>query len=376
MKLRVLACGIPLFLVRSLSAQIFIGLGPAPGQSSSVALDLSMSGQVVVGGVGTIGLGDGWRWSQATGFESIGLPCSVRSVSDDGNVVAGNAQFTAGLAGFRWTTGIPTALPNLRGSSRPAPAISGDGLTVVGTNDASDGGVRWRADTGSVLLPESSPQPFPIIGTANPVFPLSTNTDGSIIVGSAYAFVQFNPPPADSQRANVPFRWTSAGGTQLIRPGGQLLTGAAYDMSSDGRYVLVSGTIFPQNNPPSTQLRWDSATDTYIVLTGLPGNVGNGFKISGDGHAVITSNFIWVEGVGTRTLTQVLTDAGCNFGGWTNLVTSGIDFNATHLCGYGTNPTGQTEAWYATIPAPTGVTLGAVGMMAISTSRRRRSVWG
>ncbi len=85
---------------------------------------------------------------------------------------------------------------------------------------------------------------------------------------------------------------------------------------------------------------------------------------------MVYRHLFWTETTGEVALTTVLTNAGCNFSGWSSVFATDISFDGRALCGYGTNPTGQTEAWYATIPAPSSV--GAILMLSIAHARRRR----
>ena len=53
-----------------------------------------------------------------------------------------------------------------------------------------------------------------------------------------------------------------------------------------------------------------------------------------------------------------LTDAGCNFSGWSLTAATGISFDGLTLCGEGVDPQGLREAWIATVPSPAGAGLG------------------
>ena len=74
--------------------------------------------------------------------------------------------------------------------------------------------------------------------------------------------------------------------------------------------------------------------------------------LSGDGNTIVSLDKVWNVNTGTQDLTALLTSAGCNFSGWTGLIATGIDFDGNTLCGYGTDPDGLTQAWYATVPEP------------------------
>ncbi|GEM_PF-1393429 len=76
---------------------------------------------------------------------------------------------------------------------------------------------------------------------------------------------------------------------------------------------------------------------------------------------------------GLQRIENVLTDAGCNFTGCTNLLTTDTSSNGLTLCGYGTNPAGRTEAWYATIPAPSSAALLGLCSLAFTQRRARQS---
>lgn len=96
-------------------------------------------------------------------------------------------------------------------------------------------------------------------------------------------------------------------------------------------------------------------------------------KIAGDGSAIIFCGVSdWSQSRGVLPITQVLSEAGCDFSGWTITEVTGISFDGKTLCGNGLNPQGQREAWHATVPSPGAgglLVLGALG--AIRGGRRR-----
>jgi len=351
-------------------AQSFTGIGFGAGQTQSIAVDLSMDGGTVVGNSPSGSSARSFVWRPGQGMTTFDYLSAASSVSADGLAFAGGAAFPGSVAAARWVGTNVEQVPNLAGSLPPAPAISGDGATVVGTSDENEHAMRWRADTGTVQLPDCNPESLPVTFAGNPAFAMGVNGDGNVVVGSAFAFVSFPQQNPSIQRVNTPFRWTPSGGTSIIRPGGQVFLGAAYDTSADGNWVILQGNIYPDNNTFGEIYRYNALTNLAEELPAMSTTTAYPYRLSGNGLAAITGTRMWTEGAGTRTIGQVLTDAGCTFTGWTNLVATGIDFGATHLCGYGTNPMGQTEAWYATIPAPGA---GAVcAFLALAASRRRR----
>jgi hypothetical protein len=191
----------------------------------------------------------------------------------------------------------------------------------------------------------------------------AVSADGSVIVGPASALYQANPPLGTI----TPFRWTQSTGAVGILNNGQIynpLAGAgATSVSDDGvRIAGYSG---------SSAWLW-TASAGYQTIVPNPPVIGGTFNptLSGDGNTLVYREFIWTQSSGTQLLTSVLTSAGCDFTGWTNLRVIDTSFNGLTLCGYGTNPQGQTEAWYATIPGPSS-TAALLALTGIATARRR-----
>jgi hypothetical protein len=81
-----------------------------------------------------------------------------------------------------------------------------------------------------------------------------------------------------------------------------------------------------------------------------------------------TEAFIWDSTNGVRLLEDVLVnDLGLDLGGFTRLVHAfGISDDGLTIVGQGTNASGNTEGWIATIPEPTTLALllfGGIGAL-------------
>jgi hypothetical protein len=182
--------------------------------ANHVAQEVSADGSVVVGGVN--GGGQAFRWTEAGGFAFLGAGVAW-GVSGDGDAIAINNN--GGIS--RWTpaTGA-VGLPISGAFSGAAPAISRDGSTVVCGNQ------RWNSLTGTTSFPLPA-------GFATGSF--STNdvsNDGSVVTGG----FGYGTP------LSQPFRWTAAGGTQLLGhiPGGAP-NSAGTVISGDGSQIAGMG---------------------------------------------------------------------------------------------------------------------------------------
>jgi uncharacterized membrane protein len=178
------------------------------------------------------------RWN-AGAIDHFGLPTGLsgvaRDVSDDGGSVVGFADYGADLGGFLWTSS--SGLQLLPGVNRQAfrpTAISRDGVTVVG-NAASGGGsyvgVKWRAQTGAVLLagPTASDASYD-------VEPLDVTVDGSVI-GTLQRVL------ADGTPISHAVKWTPDNRIVNLSPSG--LDGAQlYAMNADGSVILSNFGIW------------------------------------------------------------------------------------------------------------------------------------
>jgi hypothetical protein len=71
-----------------------------------------------------------------------------------------------------------------------------------------------------------------------------------------------------------------------------------------------------------------------------------------------------------RSVYDVLTGLGIDLTGWTLESCSGISDDGLTLVGNGINPSGQTEAWIATIPEPTTICLLGFGGFWLLRKRR------
>ncbi len=308
-----------------------------------------------------------WRWTNSTGLQTLGpAPAGftlnpTSDVSGDGSIVVGYMNDGSDSRAFRWTqsTGIEV-VPGIGGAY--GPFLSRDGTTIVGkTVGTSLSARRWTQATGAQPLGPLTGLP---LGNGSALIGYGVSADGSVVVGTGEAVYQNSPTLTTA----VPFRWTQATGSVGILNNGQFYNpqdgAGASSVSADGAVIVgYSG---------SSAWRWTAGSGFQTIVNPPP--IAGSFlpSISGNGLTVVYREFIWTQTGGAQQLTDALTAAGCTFTGWTGLRVIDTSSDGRSLCGYGTNPTGQREAWYATIPAP-GVPVLLAASGAVANRRRRRS---
>jgi probable HAF family extracellular repeat protein len=341
-------------------AASFQGLGFLPGSSDygqSQASGVSADGSVVVGDSSGANGREAFRWTQATGMVGLGdlsggeFRSTALGVSADGSIVVGeSASANGGAEAFRWTqaTGM-VGLGDLPGGEfgSSASGVSADGSVVVGFGFSSDvaplpfEAFLWTQATGMVGLGNLAGGTF---GGANGV-----SANGSVVVGSSSNGNPFTP-------RTEAFRWTQATGMVGLGdlPGGSFFSSAT-GVSGDGSVIVGVGAGVGSREA----FRWTQATG-MVGLGDLAGGSFNSIAtgVSGDGSVVVgignagnsstNRTFIWNSSQGMRNLQEVLTnDYGLNLTGWTLSEPTGISADGLSIVGWGTNPSGQTEAWFA-----------------------------
>ena len=328
----------------------------------------------------------GWSQSNRAFFQGLGdLPGGIISsqaldVSNDGLVVVGISNSANGSEAFRWKDGILTGLGSLAGGAAfhsSATATNADGSIVVGFSkegpDSSITGFRWTEPTGMVN-----------IGGRDC---LDISLDGNVIVGSIYHAFTCNEIefPAGSQAAV----WVGGSGAIGLSMLQDADTSTAACVSGNGSLIGGGCSFDVCNRFNSTPVTWSGGS---IGLAGAPnGGIG---EISPDGIAIAGisagAGFIRINGItttlpgsmvayavsygglraagttltapqtamiwdatnGTRNLKTVLeTDFGLDLTGWTLGQARGISGDGSVIVGYGTNPSGQQEAWMAHVPS-------------------------
>jgi probable HAF family extracellular repeat protein len=236
------------------------------------------------------------------------------AVSQDGQVIVGDVESSAGLQAFRWTsaTGM-VGIGDLPGGTFQsfARGISGDGSTIVGVGtDASlSQATRW------------TPSGIQGLGTIFGTGSSSANAasyDGSVVVG------------VDESSGTRAFRWTAASGmVDIGRPAGANYA-AAEDVSDDGS-----------------------------IVTGFSGISGSNVE-----HA-----FVSINGATPRTLEDLIQNGyHLPITGWT-LTDALVNSDGTVYAGIGINPNGNTEGWIFVVPEPGA--MGCVMCLAFILGRRK-----
>lgn len=339
----------------------FQGLGFLPGGNMSQPDGISGDGSTVVG-FGTssnASFAEAFYWTQQTGMIGLGdLPgggfvSQAHGTSADGTVIVGGSDpgFPSYEA-FRWTA--TDGLVGLAGDDPPTEAfgVSADGSVVAGiiSEINAEQAFRWTEETGIVgigFLP----------GGGNFSWAQRVSDDASTIVGFS-----------DSSNGQRAFRWTEDDGMTDL---GTLGAGSeAYDVSGDGSVIvgLSSGQAF----------RWTEA-DGMVGLEFAPGGFTSAaFGVSADGSTIVGGGSfgpgpgratIWDEANGMQRLDQMLIDFGLNLDGWTLTRATDVSADGLTIIGTGMNPSGQSEAWIATVPEPG--TLFLIGFAGLLLRRRR-----
>lgn len=326
----------------------FESLGDLPGGDiASTAADISADGKTIVGGSKSTNSGTTWeafKWTKETGLVGLGdVPGGIffsfgNAVSADGQVVVGNSSYNVSGTGennhaFRWTSGSGIIdLGDLPGGANYSSAngVSDDGTSIIGGSSATDGNstFRWRSGTGMVELPG--------IGGRDASF------DGSVVIGE--------------NSGGPGFRWTQGTGAVTIGslngPSGQ---SEPLKITPDG--LIIVGQSSSPSGPQA--FRWTSGVG-MIGLGDLPGGIfsSRALDVSADGSVVVgysdtgsgNEAFIWDSVNGMQRLADVLAVGGVDLTGWTLIDATGISDDGLIVVGTGTNPSGNTEAFKASLP--------------------------
>ena len=351
-----LLLGLIALLLPSESARaqpVFVGLGDlSGGATNSSANAVSSDGTVVTGSSAVTAGTEAYRWTSGPGIESLGIlgvPGSPNSIahgaSADGAVVVGASQSASGYQAFRWTSaGGMIALGDLAGGSfySEAYGVSADGSIVVGAGTSGSGSEAFLWTSGGAMVGLGDLAGGGFFSSASGV-----SADGSVVVGNSENAVDTHA-----------FRWTSGGGMVNL---GDLAGGfdysEAYGVSADGSTVVGAS----DSTSGAEAFRWTSGTG-MVGLGQLAGGVfgSEATAVSGDGSTVVGSSdsasgyqpFIWDASNGMRELATVLSDLGLDLTGWTLTSVADISADGFVIVGTGTNPSGFSEAWIASLGPP------------------------
>ncbi|MBX9792466.1 MAG: PEP-CTERM sorting domain-containing protein [Pirellulales bacterium] len=369
----------------------FQGLGDLPGGGfGSYAYGVSADGSVVVGFGSSASASEAFRWTSDGGVGQVnmvglgdlpggGFGSRASDVSADGSVVVGSRQSTSGTEAFRWTSGEGmVGLGDLPGGIfySQAAGVSADGSVVVGFGSSASASEAFRWTSGGGAGQGTMVGLGDLPGGIFSSYANGVSADGSVVVGYGLS--------ASGYEA---FRWTSGGGAgQGTMVGLGDLPGGIFDsyangVSADGSVVVGRG-----NSASGFEaFRWTSGGG-LVGLGDLPGGTFYSYAngVSADGAVVVGSStsasgyeaFRWTSGGGLVSLRELLVNQGVtNVTGWTLTQATAVSADGRTIVGRGINPDGNGEAWIATVPEPSTITLAASGLACaclIAASRRRR----
>lgn len=349
----VISSTLSLLLAFDASPATFHGLGTLPSGNSSFAYAASADGSVVVGNSTYGGFGTApFRWTEKTGMVTL-TPSQTNSygtafgVSADGNIIVGTAVNNDAnwFGAFVWRneTGIQPLPINDNGYAN-ARGVSGDGSVIVG---------EWEPDqtAGGSVVPcvwWNTNGPFTFFDTEPSYLNEATTVsdNGTAIAGSS---------------GTNAFFWTTNDGLFLITDQtGSLQYVNGWTMSRNAQFV--GGAAYVSAAGQWGMFRWTKNAGIQI-LGWAPGDTSSEvLSISNDGNTAIGATeddqnntgtgiaLIWRPEWGVRHLQDVLTnDYGLVLTGWHLVGARGVSVDGTVIVGNGINPSGNMEAFIATI---------------------------
>jgi probable HAF family extracellular repeat protein len=310
----------------------FQGLGQLGSGIQSYAFGVSGDGKVVVGwSLQETGAKRAWRWTPATGMQDLGDlgggSAEAYAATADGSLVVGYSWDNSpglGHHGFRWSATGMEALPTAYGFD-----VSADGKVVVG-------GAVWKEGVGLISPLGECCQ-----------FAHGVSPDGGTITGWTST--------AKGIRA---FHWTAATGVRAL--------GTLGGSESDGEEVSANGVVVGQARDKGEfwrAFRW-TASSGMQDLGSLGGPMARAFGVSDNasvivGRALTSSSsasenaFRWTTKKKMQNLKRELLDAGVTaVQNWTLTTASDVSADGAVNVGFGRNPSGQWEAFRATLPVP------------------------
>lgn len=371
------------------SAGPVVGLGELSGfppnwPFRSAAHAVSDDGQVVVGQAhSTEGL-EAFRWTRQTGMVGLGdhpdgdFGSTASGLSADGSIVIG--QVTTGasqqLQSYRWTesTGFQLLGVLAEDVSLPfsrATGISADGTIIAGTSRTLLGNEPfiYSESTGLTGLGTNG-----VINSSSGATDISS--DGSVIVGSLLS------PITNRSEA---FRWTESGGIEgLGTLEGGTTGSSATAISGNGKVIVGNSSVAASSNEV---FYWTEATgmqslgrfpgtDEFIFVhdTNYDGSIivgAIGSSPYGGRDAVV-----WDPERGFRDLNDILLlDYGVDLEGWHLEEANGVSADGQWIVGMGINPAGFREAFLVNVPEPSSLviwTIGAAVMTGAHLAHRKR----
>jgi probable HAF family extracellular repeat protein len=333
-------------------------LGVYGNYTTTRAMGVSDDGNVVIGNAN--GSNAGFRWTMTSGFTNLGFQV-YNDTSFDGNSIAGKGPNGTVL----WT---PNGSQNLgiTSSGRPG-GLSRDGSTVMGYSIISSNatGYYWSNQLGTQYL-----------GTlgGNDSFSWGSNYDGSIIVGESTI----------SNGDTRAFIYSASSGLVNLGNYANATNIYAYSASSNGQVIL--GEIV-YSNGSSHAMRWTPETGILDLGSLTSSDNFQYGSISSDGNYIVgysnSGAFIWDPIIGMRSISDLISAQGINLSNWSfqqALSISGNSTNGYNIVGRGTH-LGQTRAYLIKglqplAPQPLTITINKANSASLITSSSGTSTYG
>lgn len=320
----------------------------------------------------------------------------ANAISADGSTIVGVSSSANGNEAFRWRAGVLTPLGDFPAGpfGSEATDCSGDGVVIVGFGTIGSGEER-----GFTLRPPGTMTELPPGPLAGAMWSRADAVSrNGMIAGGVTHFGGLDP--GTMQRATV---WNGASPTLLpLIPAPDAMAARVFGMRADGLYRVgrgdrsgtspwiaifwVTGTgdfrFFPGTvgyaeafgttatghvsvgtaSSPNTERLFGVGEAVYWIgsdptaLGDLPGGVfkSTAYAISDDATVIVGQGtsaigneaFLWTQADGMRRLKDVIEDDfGIDLTGWTLSVARDVSAAGDAIVGWGTNPSGQQEAW-------------------------------